>query len=177
MSFWRCLLGRSFSLGKGLGGPLHPAISCKWMTGEVRQRKPQLHLAHCMMRRLVSLFHGSNCCTSFLPLSWSLPSYKFQSSEALTESVGFLVHVEALTDREEIPLWQAFVQTQLGQSLRRTPSKPMVCLQILHTPVTDDHTGLLNTPPYDMISRTKCKIQDAVWVAQRRGHFTTTMTL
>lgn len=141
MSFWRCS-GRSFSLEKDLGGPLHPAISCKWMTGEVRQRKPQLHLAHYMMRRLISLFHGSNCCTSSLPLSWSLPSYKFQFSEALTESDGFLVHVEALTDREKIPLWQAFVQTQHGQSLRLTPSPPMVCLQILHTLVTDDHTSI-----------------------------------
>lgn len=103
------------------------------MTGEVRQKKTQLHRAHYITRQLISLFHGSNCCTSFFPLSWNLPSYKFQSSEDLTESVGFLVHMGAPTDGEESPLPQASIQTQCDQSLHLIPS-PMVCLQILHHP-------------------------------------------
>lgn len=99
----------SFSLEKGMGGPLYPSISWKQMTRVVRQKNLQLHLVHYIKGRS---FHGSNCYTCFLPLSWNLPSYKFWSSEALIESVCFLVHVKALTNGEEIPLWQALLQTK-----------------------------------------------------------------
>lgn len=99
------------------------------------------------MRQFSSLFHGSNCYASFFPLSWNLPSYKFRFSEALTQSVCFLVCVVALTDGEEIPLWWAFLQTKYRQCLQwipsglsADPSPPwlllVVTLQLLNAPHT-----------------------------------------
>ena len=135
MSFWR-YSGITILFRKRLGWA--PASWHLLQIGDRKSQaeKTQLHLAHYIMRQLISLFHGSNCCTSFLPLSSNLPSYKFQSSEALTESVSFLVHMEAFTEGEEILLWQACVQIQYW-----SPHPWFVCRSFT-TLVTDDHTSI-----------------------------------
>ena len=80
--------------------------------------------------RWEALSHGSESYTPFLLESWSLPSYKIWSSETSTESVCFLVHMEALTAGEEVPLWQALLQTKRCRCLQ------LICQWLVCRPFT-----------------------------------------
>lgn len=139
--------------------------SLQQMTGvsgrkkKMKAQKPQLHLAHYIMRQCVSLFRSSECCTFLLP-NWSLPSYKFRSSEPSTEPVCFLVHVE-----EGGSLCQALLQTKHCQVFSWSASTLSVDLSLPWSllVVTPGLLSALHTMWYPKLS-----VRFQMWSAQHR---------
>lgn len=130
-----------------------------WQKKKMKAQKPQLHLAHYIMRQCVSLFRSSECCTFLLP-NWSLPSYKFRSSEPSTEPVCFLVHVE-----EGGSLCQALLQTKHCQVFSWSASTLSVDLSLPWSllVVTPGLLSALHTMWYPKLS-----VRFQMWSAQHR---------